>query len=168
APSYRSFIVTIANLWKHDCYAFWFLVSSAVFRDGVGAVFAYGAILGTTVYGVDPSDILFFGIGANVVAAAGAFLGGLFDDRFGPKRIIVVSLMGLLLAAAVVFVRVGTVAFCLWLLFLCFFVGPVLSSSRSFLVRLTCQQTAGEIYGLYATTGRSVAFLTPALIALFV
>src|SRR5699024_12160031 len=64
--------------------------------------------------GVDPGDILFFGIGANVVAAAGAFLGGLFDDRFGPKRIIVVSLLGLLLSAAIVFVQDGTVAFWIW------------------------------------------------------
>lgn len=168
AQSYRQLLGTIANLWKHERNTFWFLVSSAVFRDGVGAVFAYGAILGTTVYGVDPGDILFFGIGANVVAAAGAFLGGLFDDRFGPKRIIVVSLLGLLLSAAIVFVQDGTVAFWIWGLFLCFFVGPVQSSSRAFLGRLTSPQTAGEIYGLYATTGRSVSFLTPALIALFV
>ena len=168
AQSYRQLLGTIANLWKHERNTFWFLVSSAVFRDGVGAVFAYGAILGTTVYGVDPGDILFFGIGANVVAAAGAFLGGLFDDRFGPKRIIVVSLLGLLLSAAIVFVQDGTVAFWIWGLFLCFFVGPVQSSSRAFLGRLTSQETAGEIYGLYATTGRSVSFLTPTLIALFV
>ncbi|MDN6456831.1 MAG: MFS transporter [Yaniella sp.] len=168
AQSYRQLLGTIANLWNHERNTFWFLVSSAVFRDGVGAVFAYGAILGTTVYGVDPGDILFFGIGANVVAAAGAFLGGLFDDRFGPKRIIVVSLLGLLLSAAIVFVQDGTVAFWIWGLFLCFFVGPVQSSSRAFLGRLTSQETAGEIYGLYATTGRSVSFLTPTLIALFV
>lgn len=168
AQSYRQLLGTIANLWKHERNTFWFLVSSAVFRDGVGAVFAYGAILGTTVYGVDPGDILFFGIGANVVAAAGAFLGGLFDDKFGPKRIIVVSLLGLLVSATIVFVQDGTLAFWIWGLFLCFFVGPVQSSSRAFLGRLTNQETAGEIYGLYATTGRSVSFLTPALIALFV
>lgn len=168
AQSYRQLFYTIANLWKHERNTFWFLVSSAVFRDGVGAVFAYGAILGTTVYGVDPGDILFFGIGANVVAAAGAFLGGLFDDKFGPKRIIVVSLLGLLASAIIVFVQDGTLAFWIWGLFLCFFVGPVQSSSRAFLGRLTNQESAGEIYGLYATTGRSVSFLTPALIAVFV
>lgn len=168
AQSYRQLLRTIANLWKHERNTFWFLVSSAVFRDGVGAVFAYGAILGVTVYGVDPGDILFFGIGANVVAAAGAFLGGLFDDKFGPKRIIVISLLGLLISATIVFVQDGTLAFWIWGLFLCFFVGPVQSSSRAFLGRLTSQETAGEIYGLYATTGRSVSFLTPALIAVFV
>ncbi len=168
AASYRQLLRTIVNLWKYQRNTFWFFVSSAVFRDGVGAVFAYGAILGTTVYGVDPADILFFGIGANIVAAAGAFLGGLLDDRFGPKRIIVVSLLGLIVSAAIVFVQDGTLVFWIWGLFLCFFVGPVQSSSRAFLGRLTTASAAGEMYGLYATTGRSVSFLTPALIAVFV
>lgn len=166
--SYRQLLRTIVNLWKHERNTFWFLISSAVFRDGVGAIFAYGAILGTTVYGVAPDHILFFGIGANVVAAAGAFIGGLFDDKFGPKRIIVTALFGLLMSAIIVFVQDGTLAFWIWGLFLCFFVGPVQSSSRAFLGRLTTQESAGEIYGLYATTGRSVSFMTPALIALLV
>ncbi|GAA4108584.1 MFS transporter [Enteractinococcus coprophilus] len=166
--SYRQLIATIVELWKHRRNTFWFFVASAIFRDGVGAVFAYGAILGTTVYGVDPGQILFFGIAANVVAAAGAFIGGLFDDRFGPKRIIVVSLLGLIVSAVIIFVQNGTLAFWIWGLFLCFFVGPVQSSSRAFLGRLTTAQTAGEMYGLYATTGRSVSFLTPTLIAIFV
>lgn len=166
--SYRQLIRTIIGLWKHERNTFWFLVASAIFRDGVGAVFAYGAILGTTVYGVDPDDILIFGIAANVVAAAGAFAGGFLDDKFGPKRIIMASLLGMLLAAVIVFLQDGTLAFWIWGLFLCFFVGPVQSSSRAFLGRLTTPDAAGEIYGLYATTGRSVSFLTPALIALFV
>lgn len=166
--SYRQLLRTIAHLWKHERNTFWFLVSSAVFRDGVSAVFAYGAILGTTVYGVEPGYILFFGIAANVVAAAGAFIGGLFEDRFGPKRVIVASLVGLLASAIIVFVQNGTPAFWIWGLFLCAFVGPVQSSARAFLGRLTTVETAGEIYGLYATTGRSVSFLTPTLIAIFV
>lgn len=166
--SYRQLFSTIAHLWKHERNTFWFLISSAVFRDGVGAVFAYGAILGTTVYGVDPGSILFFGIAANVVAAAGAFIGGFFEDKFGPKRVILTSLVGLLVSALIVYIQNGTVAFWIWGLFLCAFVGPVQASARAFLGRLTTVETAGEIYGLYATTGRSVSFLTPMLIAIFV
>lgn len=163
--SYRILLRTIAGLWRHDRNTFWFLVSSAVFRDGVGAVFAYGAILGTTAYGVDPADILIFGIAANVVAAVGSFLGGWIDDRIGPKRVIMGSLAGLIISAAIIFFLDGTTAFWIFGLLLCFFVGPVQSASRSFLGRLTSEERAGEIYGLYATTGRAVSFLAPALIS---
>ncbi|HEY4614738.1 MAG TPA: MFS transporter [Citricoccus sp.] len=163
--SYRRLLRTIAGLWRQDRNTFWFLLSSAVFRDGVGAVFVYGAILGTTVYGVDPADILIFGIAANIVAAAGSFLGGWIDDRAGPKRVIAGSLAGLLVSGAIVFFLDGTTAFWVFGLVLCFFVGPVQSASRSFLGRLTSEEHAGEIYGLYATTGRAVSFLSPALIS---
>lgn len=44
--------------------------------------------------------------------------------------------------------------------------GPVQSASRAFLGRLTRPETAGEVFGLYATTGRAVGFITPALVAL--
>jgi UMF1 family MFS transporter len=163
--SYRILVRTVARLWREDRNTFWFLVSSAVFRDGVSAVFAYGAILGITVYGVDPSDILIFGIAANIVAAVGSFLGGWIDDRIGPKRVIMGSLIGLIVSASVIFFLDGTTAFWIFGLLLCFFVGPVQSASRSFLGRLTSEERAGEIYGLYATTGRAVSFLAPALIS---
>jgi UMF1 family MFS transporter len=163
--SYRILLRTIAGLWRNDRNTFWFLVSSAVFRDGVGAVFAYGAILGITVYGVQQADILIFGIAANIVAAAGSFLGGWIDDRIGPKRVIMGSLAGLIVSATIIFFLDGTTAFWIFGLLLCFFVGPVQSASRSFLGRLTSEERAGEIYGLYATTGRAVSFLAPALIS---
>ncbi|MFC7403391.1 MFS transporter [Citricoccus sp. GCM10030269] len=163
--SYRRLWRTIMGLWRQQRNTFWFLAASAIFRDGVAAVFAYGAILGTTVYGVDPADILLFGIAANVVAAVGSFAGGWIDDRVGPKRVIMGSLIGLIAAAAIVFFLNGTTTFWIFGLLLCFFVGPVQSASRSFLGRLTTEGQAGEIYGLYATTGRAVSFLTPALIS---
>jgi MFS transporter, UMF1 family len=178
--SYRILLRTITGLWRHDRNTFWFLVSSAVFRDGVSAVFAYGAILGITVYGVQQADILLFGIAANVVAAVGSFGGGWIDDRIGPKRVIMGSLVGLVVTAGILFFITGTIqwrilsveiiltpttAFWIFGLLLCFFVGPVQSASRSFLGRLTSQERAGEIYGLYATTGRAVSFLAPALIS---
>lgn len=178
--SYRILFRTIAALWRHERNTFWFLVSSAVFRDGVGAVFAYGAILGTTVYGIDPADILLFGIAANVVAAIGSFLGGWIDDRLGPKRVIMGSLAGLIVSGGIVFFLSETLrgsllgweftieqttAFWIFGLLMCFFVGPVQSASRSFLGRLTTEERAGEIFGLYATTGRTVSFLAPALIS---
>src|SRR5690606_28612279 len=48
-------------------------------------------------------------------------------------------------------------------LFATIFVGPVQASSRSFLARLTPPGKEGEMFGLYATTGRAVSFLAPAM-----
>lgn len=166
AASYRALGSTLARMWRQDRNTLWFLVSSAVFRDGVGAVFVYGAILGTTVYGLAASDVILFAIVANVVAAAGAFAGGRLDDAIGPRRVILGSLAAMVLVAAGLALASGTLAFWIGGLALCLFVGPVQSASRAFLGRLTTERTAGEVFGLYATTGRAVGFITPMLVTL--
>src|SRR3712207_9110341 len=47
------------------------------------------------------------------------------------------------------------------------FVGPAKSSTRTFLARLSPPGREGEMFGLYATTGRAVSFLAPTLVGLF-
>lgn len=65
--------------------------------------------------------------------------------------------------AVVVLLPVGKPVFWVAGLALTLFVGPAQSASRSFLVRVTPPGHESEIFGLYATTGRAVSFLTPAL-----
>lgn len=161
--SYRALCERLRRLWREDRNTLKFLIASAVFRDGVGAVFVYGAILGTTVFGIAAGDVIMFAIVANVVAAAGAFAGGWLDDRIGPRAVILGSIVAMCATAVVLFFSEGPRAFWIGGLILCLFVGPVQSASRAFLGRLTTPQTAGELFGLYATTGRAVGFITPAL-----
>jgi UMF1 family MFS transporter len=169
ARSYRKLGRTIAQLFRTNPQVLLFLVASAVFRDGLAAVFTFGAIIASQVFGFSPSEVIYFAVAANVVAGLGSFAAGSLDDRLGAKRIITVSLAGLVVASLVVlFVGHAPLGFWICGLFLCLFVGPVQSSSRSFLARITPPGREGEIFGLYATTGRAVSFLAPALFTLLV
>jgi UMF1 family MFS transporter len=47
-------------------------------------------------------------------------------------------------------------------------VGPAQAASRSLLARVSPEEMQGEIFGLYATTGRVASFLAPGLWALFI
>ena len=47
-------------------------------------------------------------------------------------------------------------------------VGPAQAASRSLLARVTPDGMQGEIFGLYATTGRVVSFLSPLLWTVFI
>ena len=79
------------------------------------------------------------------------------------------SLVGLVVAgSAVLFIGTAQIGFWIAGLVLCAFVGPIQSASRSFLARITPAGREGEIFGLYATTGRAVSFLAPGLFAFFV
>ncbi len=80
-----------------------------------------------------------------------------------------VSLVGLSLCGLGV-LAAGTSAALFWVLglTLALFVGPVQASSRSYLARLATPGREGELFGLYATTGRAATFLAPTLFALAV
>lgn len=167
--SYRRLGRTISQLYRRNPQVLLFLAASAVFRDGIAAVFTFGAIIASQVFGFTSSEVIYFAVAANVMAGIGAFAAGSLDDRLGAKAIIIASLTGLVLAAvAILFVGDGKTGFWICGLFLSIFVGPAQSASRSFLARVTPSGREGEVFGLYATTGRAVSFLAPALFTLFV
>lgn len=161
--SYRKLGRDLRELYAASPHTVYFLGASALFRDGLAAVFTFGAVLAVTVYGIDPGDVLIFGVVANLVSAAGALSGGVLEDRIGPKAVIVISLVGLLVAGGVLLFVSGPTMFWIFGLFLTLFVGPAQSSSRTFLARLAPPGREGQLFGLYATTGRAVSFLAPTL-----
>lgn len=166
--SYRRLWRTIRRIGRRSPKTLLFLVSSAIFRDGLSAIFTFGAIIASTVFGFSSTEVLLFAIAANVTAGAGTFVGGWADDRFGPKAVIMTSLIVLSTAGiSAIFIQ-GKAAFWVVGLVLTIFVGPVQASARSFMARITPPGREGEMFGLYATTGRAVSFLAPTLFGIFV
>ncbi|GAA4867621.1 MFS transporter [Actinomycetospora straminea] len=164
--SYRLLFRRLAGLWRDDRHLLGFLVSSAIYRDGLTAVFTFGGVLASGTFGLSPGEVIIFAIVANVVSALGALLGGWLDDLLGPKLVIIVCLAALVLVAAGMLFATGTTAFWIGGVFLALFVGPAQACSRSYLARVVPPGREGELFGLYATTGRAVSFLAPAMFAL--
>jgi UMF1 family MFS transporter len=160
----------IARLWREQRNVLWFLLASAVFRDGLAGVFTFGGVLAGSAFGFSPGEVIIFAIAANVVAGVSTIAVGALDDRVGAKPVIVTALIGLVVSATLLFILHdgGKTVFWVAGLALCLFVGPAQSASRTFLGRLIPPGREGEIYGLYATTGRAVSFLAPAGFAIFV
>ena len=49
-----------------------------------------------------------------------------------------------------------------------FFIGPVQASSRSFMTRFIDKKNKGQIFGVYALSGKITAFLGPMLLSITV
>jgi UMF1 family MFS transporter len=165
--SYKALFADLRALYRTSPHTVFFLGASAVFRDGLAAIFTFGAVLAVTVYGIDSGDVLLFGVAANVVSALGALVAGRIDDRVGPKPVVVGSLLGMLATGIVLLVVSGPLMFWIFGLILTLFVGPAQSSSRTYLARLAPAGQEGQLFGLYATTGRAVSFLAPTLVGVF-
>jgi UMF1 family MFS transporter len=165
---YRRLWSEVVAEWRRDRNLVYFLLAAAVFRDGLAGVFTFGGVLGVNVYGISPADVLIFGVAASVVAALGAVLGGLLDDRIGSKPVIVVSLASIIAAGLAMMALSGPRAFWVTGLLLCLFIGPAQASARTLLLRMSSQGKEGVAFGLYTMTGRAVSFVAPWLFSVFV
>jgi UMF1 family MFS transporter len=163
--SYVVLVRDIQELWRTSRRTFWFLLASAVFRDGLSGIFAFGAIIGGVSFGFSDDQVIVFGIAANLVAGISTVLLGRADDRFGPRSVILGTLSVIVVAGlAVVFLRdLGPIVYWVGGLILSACVGPAQAASRSYLARVTPAGKESEIFGLYATTGRATSWMSSAL-----
>ena len=166
--AYRQLWVEIVGEWRRDRNVVFYLIASAIFRDGLTGIFSFGAVLGVSVYGISQADVLIFGVCACIVAALGAVAGGLLDDRVGSKPVIVTSLIALVAVSITMMCLSGPLAFWVCGLLLCLFVGPTQSAARNLMLRISADGKEGVAFGLYTTTGRAVSFLAPWLFFMFI
>jgi MFS transporter, UMF1 family len=165
---YRKLWTELAAEWRRDRTLDYFVRASAVFRDGLAGVFTFGGVLGVNAYGISPANVLIFGAAASVVAAVGAVVGGLVDDRIGSKPMIVASLASIIALGLTLVALSGPRAFWLCGLLLCLFIGPAQASARTLLIRMSRPGKEGVAFGLYTMTGRAVSFVAPWLFSVFV
>ncbi|WP_193106506.1 MFS transporter [Brachybacterium sp. FME24] len=162
---YASIIKRVIRAFREEPIMLQYLVASAIYRDGLGAVFSIAGVLAANAYGFSTVEIILFGIAANLVAGIGVFLGGRVDDRVGPRPVIIVGCLGIIVLGLVVLAFGSALVFWVAGLSICLFVGPVQSASRNLLTRLSQPGRETENFGLYATTGRALGFLGTAAFA---
>ncbi len=166
--AYRKLGTEIRSEWRRDHSVVYYLIASAIFRDGLTGVFAFGAVLGVKVYGINEADVMIFGVCASTIAAIGALLGGVLDDRLGAKPVIVGSLTSMISVGLVMITLSGPLWFWVCGLMLCLFIGPTLSAARTLMLRMSAEGKEGVAFGLYTTTGRAVSFLAPVMFSTFI
>lgn len=169
AMAYKELFRRIRNMWSSgEGTLLHFFLAAAVYRDGLSAVFALAGVLAASAYGFDTEQTIYFGLAANLIAGISTWLAGRLDDRLGPKPVIIGSLTLMLAFGSVIVFSAAQITFWICGMAVAALVGPVQSASRSALAHLSRPEQAGENFGLYATTGRAISFLAPALYWMFV
>lgn len=177
----RDLTQTIKTLPQQKSY-FSFLLSSMFYRDALNALYAFGGIYAAGVLEWSITQIGIFGILANLTGAIGAWLGGKFDARFGPKIVVSWSIILLTIASitvimttrqSVFFIPLGVADSALpdLLFYVCGALigaagGSLQAASRTLLVDQVPRARVTEAFGLYALSGRATSFIGPISIAL--
>lgn len=144
---------------------FLYLISHMIYADGLNTLFIFGGIYAAGTYGLSFEEVLLFGITMNITAGVGAIVLAWMDDFMGSKITVIVSLTFMILFGVPLLFLHDKTTFWIVALFLCLFVGPVQSASRSLMVRLIASKdTSTEMFGLYALSGKITAFIGPWLL----
>lgn len=158
-----TFLKNIRNL-KKDKQIWLFLLARMIYIDGLNTIFVFGGIYASTEFGLQPHQIILFGIMLNVCAGIGAAGFAWFDDAIGSKKIILIALTGLILSLAGLLLVKSILWFWIIAVFLAFFVGPTQAASRTLMVRLSPPERMAENFGLFVFSGRSTSFIGPWLV----
>jgi UMF1 family MFS transporter len=167
-------------LWRY-------LLAHMLYVDGLGALFAFGAIYAAGVFGWSSTEIGVFGIAILVTGVAGSLIGGRLDDALGPKAVVAGSLVAMIaISLAIVSLGPNHVAFVVPLpgaptgglfdtpaeliylglgMALGVVAGPVQASSRTLLLKLAPSEGTAGAFGLLALSGKVTSFMAPALVA---
>jgi UMF1 family MFS transporter len=94
----------------------------------------------------------------------GAFFFGWLDDRKGSKLTIAISLVALIVTSAATILATTKLMFWISALVMATFFGPVQAASRTMMARLAPEEMRGEMFGLFALSGKVTAFAGPALV----
>lgn len=160
----RTLGTTMRHL-RHHANVVRFLIASMIYTDGLVTIFVVGGIFAAGVFGLSQTQVLVFGIVLNLTGGIGAAAFGWVDDFLGPKRAVLIALVGLFVTAAGAVSAPSATWFWIFGSALGLFVGPVQAAGRSFMARLAPPELSTEFFGLYALSGRVTAFVGPAMVA---
>lgn len=166
-PAVRSGISHLVDSFRHiRSYSsiVRFLIARMIYIDGLATIFAFGGVYAAGTFTMDEKEILFFGIALNVTAGLGAAFFSWVDDSIGPKKTILVSLLGLITSGTTILLVESVLYFWIAGSILGIFVGPVQAASRSYLARVAPWQMRNQMFGLYAFSGKVTSFLGPFLV----
>ncbi|MEM1287965.1 MAG: MFS transporter [Pseudomonadota bacterium] len=170
---------------RRDKPLFRFLIAHMIYADGLVALFAFGGIYGTGVFGWSTTEVGLFGILLTITGTAGALVGGRAEDRIGAKPVILAALAVLAFASLSVvslsadrilfFVEIetsdalfGSLSEKLYLALggvMGAAAGPLQASSRSLLAKLAPVEARAQTFGLFALSGKVTSFVGPWAVA---
>jgi len=138
-----------------------FLAAYFLYADGVSTVIVFSSLFASTTLGFGTSELVALYIMVQVAALAGAFSMAGYTDKWGHKKVVVLSLfiwIGVCLASSVAAQKAHfwAIAFIAGLA-----LGTVQAASRSLYASMVPCGKESEYFGVYALAGKSSAVIGP-------
>lgn len=142
-----------------------FLIARMLYADGLNAIIVMGGIFAVGVFNLEIKDLLKLSVLMNITAFIGASVGGVVNDKYGSKIVIIFSLIGLIFSSIAILFTFSVSTFFFLAAINGLFIGPIQSASRVVITSMLNKNNQGKGFGLFATSGKLTSFLGPLLVS---
>jgi UMF1 family MFS transporter len=161
----RFTIKTLKEIWgKRELKKF--LISYLIYEDGVNTVIVFSSIFAATTLGFRPQELIVLYLIVQTTALLGAFVMAKSIDYWGPKRVVMLSLVMWTFVATVAFFVQTKTQFCALASFAGLGLGTIQAATRAMYTQFIPEAREAEYFGIYSLVGKSSAIVGPLIFGL--
>jgi UMF1 family MFS transporter len=151
---------TLKEIWSHR-EPRRFLIAYLIYEDGVNTVIVFSSSLAATTFAFDQAELIGLYLVVQITALLGAFLLSKPTDTWGPKKVVLLSLLLWSGVAVSAFFVTAKAAFWAVACTAGLGLGTVQAGTRAFFTQFIPQGKEAEYFGAYSLVGKSSAVLGP-------
>lgn len=141
-----------------------FLIAYLFYEDGVNTVIVFSSIFAATTLGFETGELIGLYLTVQFTALIGAFALAKPTDTWGPKKIVMLSLVLRALVAVLSYIIESKQQFWAVACTAGLGLGTVQAGTRAFFTQFVPQGSEAEYFGVYSLVGKSSAILGPLLL----
>jgi len=158
--SFKKVLESISNTKKYPG-VLRFLIAKFFYEDAIQTVILFMAVYIQKVMGFSSESTTYFFILIIPSVVIGSALFGMMTDHFGPKKILIIVLIGWIISLTVLILTMKIWLFWIIGALIGIFLGSSQTSARPLLISLVPKEMLGEFFGLYSFSGKLAAIFGP-------
>ena len=156
----RYTIKTLKEIWERR-EPRKFLISYLIYEDGVNTVIVFSSIFAATTLGFKPEELIALYLVVQTAALLGALVMAKPIDLWGPKKVVIISLLMWTSVATIAFFIQTKTQFWILASFAGLGLGTVQAATRAFYTQFIPEGREAEYFGVYSLVGKSSAIIGP-------
>ncbi|NWF76566.1 MAG: MFS transporter [Nitrospirae bacterium] len=138
-----------------------YLISFFIYEDGVNTVIVFSSIFAATTFGFTPQELIALFLVVQTTAFWGSLLLAKPIDFWGPKKVVIISLLMWTSVSIFAFFAHTKTEFWIIAIVAGFGLGTVQAASRALYSQFIPEGKEAEYFGVYSMAGKSSAVLGP-------
>jgi UMF1 family MFS transporter len=160
----RASLARLAQTWRqaqHYRDFIWLLACTVAYQAGIAVVIALAAVYAEQVLGFKQTQTMMLIFLVNIASAVGAFGFGYWQDRFGHRRALAVTLVGWIVMTLLAVAATGAALFWVAAMVAGLCMGSSQSAGRALAGAFAPENRLAEFFGLWTFAVRLAAIIGP-------